>query len=140
MNKKYQLIKDNSVEYKKKTLYRIKALRDFSDVRAGDIGGYVESENNLSHDGDCWLYNKSVALGNSRVYDNAKLYDYSIITGNAKAFENATIKDDAFVRFNAKVHGNASIINKSIISGNADIFGDVVINGDTSICGDAKVY
>jgi len=42
-------------------LCRIKALRDFGDVKKGDIGGYVEKENNLSQLGNAWVY------GNARV-------------------------------------------------------------------------
>ena len=33
-----------------RTLYRIKALKDFADVKAGDLGGYIEDYRNLSHD------------------------------------------------------------------------------------------
>lgn len=37
-------------------LYRIRALTDFSDVKAGDIGGWVESVTNLSQHGNSWVY------------------------------------------------------------------------------------
>lgn len=43
--------------------FRIRALRDFSNVKAGDVGGFVTSEKNLSHKGDCWV------SGNARVTD-----------------------------------------------------------------------
>ena len=43
MCKKYELLKDKYIEYRGKTLHRIKALRDFYNVKKGDIGGYVES-------------------------------------------------------------------------------------------------
>ena len=38
-------------------LYRIQAFRDIPrfDVKAGDFGGCVGSENNLSQNGDCWV-------------------------------------------------------------------------------------
>lgn len=49
------------------TLYRIRALKSFGKVRAGDIGGFVQSEANLSHEGDCWIH------GDSRVYLNGKV-------------------------------------------------------------------
>ena len=52
MNKKYELTND-SIEYDGVTLYRIKALRDFNNVKAGDLGGYIEKEENLSHERDC---------------------------------------------------------------------------------------
>ena len=33
------------------TLNRIRALRDFADVKAGELGGWIEKEDNLSHEG-----------------------------------------------------------------------------------------
>ena len=35
-----------------RTVYRIKALRDFGDVKTGQLGGWIEKESNLSHDGN----------------------------------------------------------------------------------------
>jgi conserved hypothetical protein len=49
--KKFQLT--DSTIYNSKILYRVQALKDFGDVKAGDKGGWVESEENLSHHGDC---------------------------------------------------------------------------------------
>ena len=52
-NKKYKLRKDLVIEYGYYTLYRIEALNDFSNVKKGDLGGFIESEDNLSQEGDC---------------------------------------------------------------------------------------
>lgn len=53
MEKKYQLLATGTYEIANThTLYRVQALRDFADVRAGDLGGYVEEEANLSHEGE----------------------------------------------------------------------------------------
>ncbi|MDE5977041.1 MAG: hypothetical protein K2G70_01045 [Turicibacter sp.] len=49
MNKKYEMFKEKPTD----TLYRIRALRDFGDVKQGDVGGYIEKEENLSHEGYC---------------------------------------------------------------------------------------
>ena len=53
-------------------LHRIKALVDIPrwGVKAGDLGGYIQSESNLSQDGDCWV------AGNGRVGG------YGLVTGN----------------------------------------------------------
>ena len=48
MEKKYRLLKNDTITVDGKTLYRIEALRDFADVKKGDKGGYIESEDNLS--------------------------------------------------------------------------------------------
>ena len=50
--KKYELVKSSKIVYGGTTLYRIKALIDIPNiVKAGELGGYIESEKNLSHEG-----------------------------------------------------------------------------------------
>ena len=55
-NKKYELVKEDSIVVDGFKLFRIRALRDFFVIKAGDLGGYVESEDNLSHEGYAWIY------------------------------------------------------------------------------------
>lgn len=50
MEKKYKLT-DEILEVGGHVLHRIKALRDFGNVKKGDIGGWIECEDNLSHCG-----------------------------------------------------------------------------------------
>lgn len=45
--KKYKLTDETKWLYGR-TLHRIVALRDFGNVRKGDIGGWIEKEDNLS--------------------------------------------------------------------------------------------
>ena len=68
--KKFELTSDFKM-YLGMKLFRIKALVDFGNVKAGDLGGYIEKEKNLSHNGNAWV------SGNARVYDNAR------VSGNA---------------------------------------------------------
>ena len=44
-NKKYEILTDekNTIEFKERILHRIRALKNFNDVKTGDIGGFVES-------------------------------------------------------------------------------------------------
>ncbi|MCX5614413.1 hypothetical protein [Bombella saccharophila] len=71
MSKKYELT-DDTIEHDGRTLYRIRALVDIPaiGVSAGDLGGYVESEKNLSHTGDCWVHGNARVRGNAFVNDN----------------------------------------------------------------------
>ncbi len=55
MNKKYELLRDDTLKVFGIKLYRIRALESFADVKKGALGGYVESERNLSHEGNCWV-------------------------------------------------------------------------------------
>ena len=52
--KKYELTTNTKMRFGRK-LFQIKALVSFGDVAAGDLGGYIEKEENLSHDGNAWV-------------------------------------------------------------------------------------
>ena len=97
-------------------LWQIRALRDFGDVKAGDLGGYVQYEDNLSQTGNCWVY------GNARVYDNAMVYNNAIICGNAVICNNAKVYGNALVYGNVIVYGNAGVYDNARICEKNDIF------------------
>ena len=61
-------------------LCRVIALAAFSDVAAGDVGGYVESERNLAHTGDAWVYGDAQVYGNARVHGNAQVYGDALVS------------------------------------------------------------
>lgn len=69
MEKKYELT-DEILEVGGHVLHRIKALRDFGNVKKGDIGGWIECEDNLSHDDDCWVYGNATVRGDAIVEKN----------------------------------------------------------------------
>ncbi len=70
---KYEMLQDDKIKVSGHILYRIKALKDFSDVRVGDLGGYIERKENLSQKGNCWVYNNACVYGNAYVRGNAKI-------------------------------------------------------------------
>ena len=72
---KYKILRDQFVEILGKKLYRIQALKDFDDVKAGDTGGYIENESNLSQSGNAQVYGNARVCGNAQVYGNAWVYD-----------------------------------------------------------------
>jgi len=74
---KYEILKDEFIEFDGRKLYRIKALKDFHNVKKGKVGGYIESEQNLSQEGNTWVY------GNARVYGNACVSGDACVSGNA---------------------------------------------------------
>ena len=45
--KKYELIKESKTTFIGRDIYRIRALKNFGNVKAGDVGGWVCSEDNL---------------------------------------------------------------------------------------------
>nr|WP_243133461.1 hypothetical protein [[Ruminococcus] torques] len=57
-------------------MFRIKALIEFGNVKAGDLGGYIEKEENLSHMGDAWV------SGNARVFGDAQVFGDARVSGD----------------------------------------------------------
>ena len=55
-------------------LRRIKALASFGDVAAGEIGGWIENESNLSQTGDAWVYGNALVYGDAWVYGDAQVF------------------------------------------------------------------
>ena len=53
--KKFELTTNTKMFWGRK-LFQIKALVSFGDVKEGDLGGYIEREGNLDHDGNAWVY------------------------------------------------------------------------------------
>jgi len=79
-------------------LWRIRACKDFSDVKKGDIGGLIETEDNLSQEGNCW------------VYGNGEVYDHAMVFGDAKVFGGAEVHGRyAKVYGDAEIFGNANV-------------------------------
>ncbi|WP_375680951.1 MULTISPECIES: hypothetical protein [unclassified Bartonella] len=90
IKKKYKLT-DETIKVDRITLYRIRALKDFGDVKKGDFSGFVESERNLSHDDNCWVGDEAWVYENAYVYENAKVYEDAEFYNNAKVGGNAIV-------------------------------------------------
>lgn len=131
--KKYELITEDTIGVANSTLYRIRALRDFDDVKAGDIGGYVEAERNLSHAGDCWLYDNAVAYENAIVWGDVRVEDSACVFGNAE------VLGDAKVYGNARIYGNAKVFGGAQVYGDAALFGDCTVSEYAHVYGEACV-
>ena len=89
------------------TLHRIKALIDIPNfgVKAGDLGGWIEKEENLSHDGDAWVMNEVKVYADARVYGDARICD------NAQIYGKAQVYGHAWVHSNAIVYGKAEVFH-----------------------------
>lgn len=133
MDKKYEMTNE-VIEFEGRILHRVRALRDFGDVKKGDLGGFIGEERNLSQEENAWVYN------------NAKVCDDAIVKGNANVKDNAIVKEHAIVKENAVIRGYAIVKEPAIVKGNAvirgyaQIFGTAIIKGDTRIYENVKVY
>lgn len=149
MVKKFELIKNDYISLDGHTLYRIRALIDFGEVKTGDLGGYIGKEENLSQEGNAWVYDKACVFGNAKicrdaqVFDNALVYDDAYISDNARVYGNAKVYGDAYVCDNAWVFDNAKVCGEAIVRScvydNAKVYGNACVFGYTEIGGDAVV-
>ena len=89
--KKYELTEETTNIFGK-TLHRIRATRDFSNVHAGDLGGFIEDERNLSHDENAWVGGNARVSGNAWVGGNALVGGNAWVGGNARVCGNALVK------------------------------------------------
>ena len=115
-------------------LWRIMACKDFIDVKKGDLGGLIQKQENLSHNGDCWVQ------VNARVYDNAKVSGGAYISDWAKVYGDAQVFDDAWVRGDALIHDNAQVYGKAYVAGNSQIFGKARVFGKARIMGNSQIH
>ena len=115
MEKKYRLLENDTKTVNGKTLYRIEALKDFTNVKKGDKGGYIESEDNLSHIGNCWVSDNAEIFGNACVFDNARVFGYACVFDNAR------------VDGNAQVYGNTRVFGYAQVYGYAEVYGDAEV-------------
>ena len=81
--KKFKLTSEFIVDISGVKLFRIKALIEFGNVKAGDLGGYIEKEENLSHMGDAWV------SGDARISGDAQVFGDAWVFGNARVFGDA---------------------------------------------------
>lgn len=97
---------------RKATLHRIRAVRDFGSVMAGELGGWIEKEENLSHAGEAWVSGNAEVFGNAEIFDHAEVCDHAIVFDAARVYGDARIHGNAYVYGCACVYGNADVGEK----------------------------
>ncbi len=138
-------------------LHRIRALRDIGEkVKAGDLGGFVESESNLSYESEdeAWIFDDAVCAGDGYVDKNSRLFGHAVVCGCAYVSQDsalsahARVEDDAYIRCadvcgHARVSGQGMVLfspdngARPILSENCAVYGTV--QGDIHIMGTAVV-
>ena len=124
--KKYELTEE-TLTVSEKTLYRIRAVRDFGSVKTGEFGGYIEKEENLSHFGNAWISGDAWVYGDARVSGNAWASGDARVSGNARVSDNARVFGNAWVYGDARVSGNAWAYGEARVSGNAWAYGNAEV-------------
>jgi UDP-3-O-[3-hydroxymyristoyl] glucosamine N-acyltransferase len=153
---KYELTATSKV-VNSHTVYRIRALSTFDNpicgtVTIGDLGGWVESEDNLYQTGTCWVLGESAVYGsaqvygdacvedNAEVYDSAMVYDNAWISGYGKVYGSAQAYGNSKVRLYAEVYGNSQIYEFAEIYDYAKVYDDAQLYGNSEVFENAEIY
>lgn len=107
----------------RKILHRIRAVRDIPEhnVKAGDLGGWLETEENLSHNGAAWVTGDAVVTGAAWVTDSARVTDSACVTGSAWVTGKVCVTGLACVTGSALVTGKARVTGNAWVRGNARV-------------------
>ena len=117
------------------TLYRIKALIDIPGrgVKAGDLGGYIQSENNLSQDGNGWVSGNGRVTDNGRVIDNGSVTGYGLVAGYGLVTDNGCVTGNGCVTSYGRVTDNGLVTDNGCVTGYGRVFGDAMIKKPSDI-------
>lgn len=162
-NDKFVLSDEKKILSNGTETFRLIAIKDFADVKIGDMGGFVEKEENLMSVGNCWIYNDAVVYGSALIADNAVVKDMAVVNGdafvcgNSEISKNAEVTDCALVNGvavvtdnaviggysrvteYAKIQNNARCIDCSDVSGYAVVSNDSILKGRVNVSGNVKV-
>lgn len=132
LDKKYELVLETIHKFYCRPMYRIRALKDFSDVKKGQYGGYVESEENLSQSGNCWIYDHSIVCKGARVIDNAIVKDSSTVTNYSEISDDAIIEKGSRIDEYSVVCDQSRVID-SLVTESSKVIYKSVVNEDSMI-------
>ena len=133
MNEKFELLENDTKQLGEMVLRRIRATKSFETtnnhlIESGQLGGYVQSEDNLSQYGLSWVADDACVCGKARVEDDALVGDQALVS------------DYAIVRQNAIVYENARLFGHAIIEGSAIAFQQCRIGGHFTISDNCMIY
>ena len=144
MDKKYEFTGE-TMEFEGRTLRRIRYLRSLGIfVQKGSLGGWIESEHNLSHEGQCCVLHEAKVLDYARVEEDGRVTDTSIFKDNAVLRGRSSIFGGSIVGADTIIEGTVWIREKCRVffyenslnnseSQSAHILGDCDIYGETEI-------
>lgn len=117
---------------------RIRALRDIPEhgVRAGDLGGLIQSEDNLSQRDASWISCHAAAIGQSRVEGDALARGYATLTDYAVATDRAVLSGYARARGHAMIEGSAQLSDMACAEGRVVLGGTLSASGALALIGD----
>lgn len=116
----------------------IKALVSFlsaqgQEVPAGTVGGYIESEDNLSQTGGAWVDQWA------QVYGEAKVYGDAFVGGGSKVYDQAKVGDEVRLLDFTKVYGTSVLAGHTTAYGFNEIGGKSLVR-NCDLFGETKLH
>lgn len=128
-------------------LKRIRYLKKSVFFNLRQLGGWIESESNLSHEGECCVLNDAMVFGSAIVKDNARVSLYGMVKDNAQLRDSSIVSDDAIVCGDTILTNVATVIDNSYVCfyadknyGKPNIHGDSLISGATVIKATGQIF
>ncbi|APV88669.1 hypothetical protein GQZ82_000120 [Salmonella enterica] len=119
-------------EKKSVLLRQVIAVTDFNDVKAGTSGGWVDADNVLSQQGDCWIYDENaMAFAGTEITGNARITQPCTLYNNVRIGDNVWI-DRADISDGARISDNVTIQSSSV-RGECAIYGDARVLNQSEI-------
>lgn len=140
--KKYKFLKSSTLSYNHTYVYKIEALKDFiindNLIHKGDIGGYIESENNLCQNDYSWICKGSIASGTSKIKNN------SFVGAGVDICNNVIIDNTSIIKMpNKSINipfDKTIIIRNDVQLINSDIQGNIIFINDNARISDSKIH
>ena len=162
-NRKYEMT-NITMEFEERTLYRIRALKNFRNVKAGDLGGWVSGKHNLSQEGECWIYDEAKCMDNARMYHNSAMYNnavmcdfsemhgcsemhnYSAMLDNSRMYncsamyDNSRMYNDSKMYSNSRMFDNSAMYNNAVMLDNSKMFENSRMYRDSRLKNKENLY
>ena len=140
MDKKYKLLEDETIKFEGRTLYRIQALKDFGSVEKDQKGGYIQSEYNLSHEGNCWIHDNAVAMDRSRVLDDATMFDNASMHDSASMYDSTEMHNHTSMHDFTEMHDNTLMYNYASMHDFTEMHDNTLMYNYASMYDNASIH
>ena len=126
---------------------QVKALIDFGNVKAGDLGGWIEEESFLSQEGLCWVGGNAIVVGRGSLIDGDSIVDGNVNVVESKIHGTSRVTDDTFIWLsyltNVEVTDKAQVLSSCIAKdckfADTSIAFSAKIEG-TTCTGDSRIF
>src|SRR5574337_869552 len=115
-------------------VHQIRARRRVGQYHPGTVGGWIESERNLTQgDDQAWIGDDAVVVGSSRVREMGHVTGEAIVRGSC------LVTDRGFVGDEARLDGRVRVRDHATAGGRAQITGDVELGDYCRVGGRARL-